>query len=406
MSPVREPSDTFGLAERIRADVERLCTPGDRDLGTDRNRAATAYVGERMRAEGLETREIAFEVPEWRAGSASVRAGAQEFALHPGPFSPALEATGPLVLVHTAEELGALDTPDAVLLLAGEIAAEQFTPRDYPFYRNPAHAALLDALEAARPLAVIAATTESAMTGAMSPFPLIEEVRFAVPSAYMTAEQGAELARHAGKQVAVRIDSQVLASTGTQPVGVSRGTGAGRIVISAHVDSKPGTPGAIDNAAGVAVLLAVASLLRDTRLAHTLEFVPFNGEDHVLAPGELAWLAANPDLSDVALVVNIDAPGLPGDPSAYSLYGVGEPVTRLAEEVSRENSAVAEGPQWPASDHMIFAMRGIPSVAITSSDFATASRGYSHTPADVPSILDYELLAQTARFIAGLVTRA
>lgn len=393
------------LAEYIRHDIDRLCAPGDRDLGSERNRAATTYVLERMRAVGLDTREIVFAVPEWRAGSACVRAGAREIEVHAGPFSPAVDATGTLAIVRTVQELDVLE-PGVLLLLVGDIAATQFTPRDYPFYRDPAHAAILDALEAARPLAVLAATTASAMTGAMSPFPLIEEVRFGAPSAYMTAAQGAELARHAGKQVTVHIDSSVADSTGAQPVGVSRGGGEGRIIICAHVDSKPGTPGAIDNAAGVAVLLAVATLLAEEPLARTLEFVPFNGEDHVLAPGELAWLAENPDLSDIALVVNIDAAGLPGAPSAYSLYGVSDPITRLAEEFARDNDAVALGPQWPASDHMIFAMRGVPAVAITSTDFATASRVYSHTPADVPEILDYDLLAATAHFIAEVVAQA
>jgi hypothetical protein len=52
---------------------------------------------------------------------------------------------------------------------------------------------------------------------------------------------------------------------------------------------------------------------------------------------------------------------------------------------------------------MIFAMRGIPAMAITSTDFATASRAYSHTPADTPDILDFDLLAGTARFVAELV---
>jgi Zn-dependent M28 family amino/carboxypeptidase len=52
---------------------------------------------------------------------------------------------------------------------------------------------------------------------------------------------------------------------------------------------------------------------------------------------------------------------------------------------------------------MIFAMRGTPAVAVTSSDFQTASRGYSHTPADTPDILDYELLEHSAYFIADLI---
>jgi aminopeptidase YwaD len=394
---------TDPLAEKIRADVERLCAPGDRDLGTARNRAATDHLADRMRAAGVEVDVIAFDVPEWRHGRARVTAGGRDFDAHPGPFSRAVDGHGPLVVVRTAGEIGTADAPGAVLLLQGEIARTQLTPRNYPFYGNPDHAAILDALEAAHPLAVLAATGKSEMTGAMSPFPLIEELGFAAPSSYLTTELGARLAEHAGETVGVWIDSAVVDSTGAQPVGRLAGSGAGRAIVCAHVDSKPGTPGAIDNAAGVAVLLAAAELLGGARPGRTVEFVPFNGEDHVLAPGEVAWLAANDDLADVRLVINIDAPGLPGAPSAYSLYGVDVMLADLVARVATGHPSVAEGPEWPASDHMIFAMRGVPAIAVTSTDFATASGRYSHTPADVPAILDYRLLAGTARFIAALV---
>lgn len=393
------------LAAQIAADVERLCSPGDRSLGTERNRAATRYVMARMRGMGLATRSIGFEVPEWRAGAASVEAAGRSVPVQPGPFSPGLRAAeGRLVLVRQANDIPDGPVPDAVLLLLGEIAATQFTPRGYPFYSDAEHAAILDALEASQCLAVLAATTKSAMTGAMSPFPLIEDVSFCVPSAYMTAETGEWLAGHEGKMVGVSIDSEVAPSNGEQPVGRHEGPGADWIVVSAHVDSKPGTPGAIDNAAGVAVLLAAAQLALGASPARTLEFVPFNGEDHVLAPGELAWLAGNPRLDDVRLTVNIDAPGLPGGPSAYSLYGVGETAGEVIARLASEFPDVTEGPPWPASDHMVFAMRGVPAVAVTSSDFATASGEYSHTPADVPAILDYEVLAGTARFVAALIS--
>lgn len=391
------------VAAGIRADVERLCALGDRNLGTKRNRAATDYVTKRLREARVDVESIEFEVPAWCFRGASVRTADIELEVHPGPFSTTIAGKGPLVVVRRAEELSAVDTPGAVLLLCDEIAATQFTPRDYPFYGDPEHAAILDALEAAHPLAVLAATDKSAMTGAMSPFPLIEEVRFSVSSAYMTAEQGTELARRAGEVTSVSIDSEVRPSSGSQPYGRRIGTSEGRIVVSAHIDSKPGTPGAIDNASGVAVMLAAAGLLGEAASSCTIEFVPYNGEDHALAPGEVAWLAANEDLSDVKLAVNIDGSGLPGAPSAYSLYDVDEETTAVIDSLSANHASVAEGPQWPAGDHMIFAMRGIPAVAVTSTDFEAVSGEYAHTPEDVPEILDYELLADTARFIAAVI---
>jgi hypothetical protein len=52
-----------------------------------------------------------------------------------------------------------------------------------------------------------------------------------------------------------------------------------RVLIGAHYDSVPGTPGADDNASGVAGLLEAARLLRDAPLAATVELVAFNLEE-------------------------------------------------------------------------------------------------------------------------------
>lgn len=395
------------ITGRIVRDLHQLCDPGDRHPGTDRNRAATAYAVTRMRELGLDVEELPFDVPEWRHGAASLAVGGTTVGAHPGPFSVAVRGEGPLRVVHTAGELDGLDASGAVLLLCDAIASEQLTPRRYPFYSEPSHATILDALEAAHPLAIVAATDTSAMTAAMSPFPLIEEVGFGVPHAYLHMSVGARLEEHAGELARVQIDSAVLPSMGVQPIGCQPGMdpGAGRVVVSAHIDSKPDTPGAIDNAAGVAVLLAVADLLHDRDIRPSVEFVPFNGEDHTSAPGELAYLAAHPDLSDVRLALNIDAPGLPGSPTAYSGYNLDAQTEARASALAGRFPGIAVGPEWPASDHMVFAMRGVPAMAFTSTDFVVIMRSYAHTPADVPAILDTALLAETARYIAELISQ-
>ncbi|MCK8114141.1 M28 family peptidase [Anaerosoma tenue] len=396
---------TDALARRIARDIADLCDPGDRSPGTERNRAAVEHVSERMRECGLAVERVAFEVPEWRYGTASVDVAGLRSQLHPGPFSPRVHGTGRLAVVRTADEIPSAIAPDAVLLLCGDIALEQLTPRDYPFYIDPGHAAILDALEAVRPLAIIAATDRSAMTAAMSPFPLIEESGFGVPHAYLHVSDGASLAEHDGEQAHVRIDSETRPSEGVQIIGVRPGSrpDAGTVVVCAHIDTKPDTPGAIDNAAGVAVLLAAAHLLRDRRVGPTVEFVPFNGEDHAMAPGELAYLAVRPDLTDVRLAVNVDAAGLAGGPTAYSGYGIDSVTEVLLASLAEGFPHIAAGPSWPASDHMVFAMRGVPAVALTSSDLDAVMHDHAHTPGDVPSLLDPDILSETARFMADLI---
>jgi Zn-dependent M28 family amino/carboxypeptidase len=55
--------------------------------------------------------------------------------------------------------------------------------------------------------------------------------------------------------------------------------GASLIILGAHFDSVPGTPGADDNASGVAVLLEAARLLSRARLRSEIMFCAFNLEE-------------------------------------------------------------------------------------------------------------------------------
>jgi len=56
------------------------------------------------------------------------------------------------------------------------------------------------------------------------------------------------------------------------------------------MDTKYFTNGAIDNATGVYTLYEIANLIHDKKFNHTIEIVPFNGEDHPEVSGQLAYL--------------------------------------------------------------------------------------------------------------------
>lgn len=80
---------------------------------------------------------------------------------------------------------------------------------------------------------------------------------------------------------------------------VGRRTGARpelpRVLLGAHVDTVAGSPGADDNASGVAVLLEVARLLAPLRFRRTVEFVVFNLEERqgwTYRVGSRRWAAA------------------------------------------------------------------------------------------------------------------
>lgn len=90
-------------------------------------------------------------------------------------------------------------------------------------------------------------------------------------------------------------------------IGVREGASDRIVVVSAHYDTAvPGTPGANDNAAGVATMLEVARILNDTPLNQTVYFIAFGGEETGLE-GSTRWLADNPDLHDrIVVAINLD----------------------------------------------------------------------------------------------------
>lgn len=398
--------------ERIAA----LClTHPDRHVGGAGNRAANGLFADEAAARGFVVERLQFAAREWVPGAAGASvelAGGECVALQAGPFSAAFDGDAPLVSATTVEELEALDRPGAILLLHGKIAAEQITPRNYPFYQLDAHTRILEAIDRARPAAVIAATDRTSMAAALSPFPLFEDGDFGHTSAYLHAREAERLLTHADAHVRLRIDSssrlvaaeQIVARMSAREIeSAPRGR---RVVVCAHIDSRYGTPGALDNAAGVAVLLALADLLGSAAPALDVELVPFNGEDDFAAPGETAYLAQpSLDLSGIELVVNIDAVARCGDGVEVSFYECPAPVREAALAVAETLPGVGEGPAWPMSDHMVFAMRGVPAIAITSSGLAEIASTVAHTKRDTPELVDPELVEKAAAFIAELIER-
>ncbi len=404
--PPKDSTRTEVLAVSITSHVRALCNlEPDRSPGSPGNRDAVAYVETALEGLGLEVESLPFETFGWRAGAAALDTGGETIPVHPGPYSPSYDGSGPLAVAASVDEIGSADARESILLLHGPVAAEQLTPRGYPWYDNPSHDAILDAIEAAAPACVIAATgTDPASAAGLSPFPLIEDAGFDIPSAYVSEDLVPRLRPFAGTALRARIDSERFVAACSQPIGRLRGrTDTLRVLVTSHLDTKPGTPGALDNASGVAVMLAVAELLRGDPPRLTVEFVAFNGEDHFASPGEVAYLDAYPDASDVALVINIDGAGYTGRPTALSRFGIDGPLETAVDSALADHPRITEGEPWLSGDHAIFVMRNVPALALTSGGMRSLWATVPHTHADTPDVLDPGLLAHTARFVAGVV---
>jgi Zn-dependent M28 family amino/carboxypeptidase len=209
------------------------------------------------------------------------------------------------------------------------------------------------------------------------------------------------------------------------------------LVIGAHYDSHGVTPGADDNASGVAGLLELARLLGSTApaqpvelVAYTLEEPPYFRTEHMGS----AWHAGALQASgrQVRLMLSLemigyfaDAPGsqsypfrlmsLVYPPAGDFIAVVGRfgdfGLTRRLKAIMKGASALPvhsmnAPPVVPGvdfSDHLNYWSRGYPALMVT--DTAFMRNPHYHRISDTPEKLDYQRLAQVVQGVYAVAQR-
>lgn len=204
------------------------------------------------------------------------------------------------------------------------------------------------------------------------------------------------------------------------------------IILGAHYDTVPGTPGADDNASGVAGLLELARLLRGTSWSRTIKFVAFTHEEppyfYTSQMGSRQYASALKHQKQKVLVMfSLEMIGYAGEhmkqmypfvllrqlkgyPKNGSFIGlVGNVRTmrlvKFVRTAMRESCSVgveslsAPGflPPLFLSDHSSFWRRGYPAIMVT--DTAFMRNPHYHLASDTDGTINYSFLAEV---VAGL----
>jgi aminopeptidase YwaD len=394
------------LANTAAAYLQHLCTEIDnRCVGSSGNRQATDFFSEKMVAFGFQTECPQFDCIDWTHGEVSLTVGGKPFAAFVSPYSLACDVSAPLAVISSLAELEKSQVSSSVLLLQGEMTKEQLMPKNFTFYNPEHHQRIIHLLETKQPVAIIAATSrDPELAGGIYPFPLIEDGDFDIPSIYLTEDTGHRLAEHEQELVSIKFDAARLPSTGCNVVARKGSDPANKVVLFAHIDAKIGTPGALDNATGVSVLLLVAELLQDYADRLTIEIVALNGEDYYSAPGEVLYLASNHEqLADVYLGINLDGAGYTQGKTAYSLYECPPHITSSIHTAFSSQKEFLEGEPWYQSDHSLFIMNKRPALAITSKEFLHLSTYITHTAEDTPKLVEPSKLVEIALALRDLL---
>ena len=391
----------------IRAHLDKLCNQvGNRHVGSSGNRAATDYFVEVTRQLGFDSACSPFDCMEWEPGQARLQAGDKLWDVTSSPYSLPCDVAASLIEISTDEALrNAPELDGKIVLLHGQIAEEQIMPKEFVFYNPDRHKKIVATLESKRPAAIIAATGKCpGIAGSVYPFPMFEDGAFDIPSVVMKDVDGAQLTQHAGEIVQLTSTSRRIPATACNPVASCGPKDGPRILLTAHIDAKKNTPGALDNATGVAVLLAIAEHLQGFVPSLRIEFVAFNGEDYYAVPGQLLYLRQLGDLmADIELVINLDGAGCKDAGIEYSFYNSSEELEQRVQKAFSQQPEATVGSPWPQGDHSMFAMAGRPAVAVTSFNFAWLCQEITHTPKDNLDLVHAETLVRTAASLAQLV---
>lgn len=206
------------------------------------------------------------------------------------------------------------------------------------------------------------------------------------------------------------------------------------VLVGAHYDTAPGTPGANDNASGVAVLLSLAASFHGTKPVRTLRFVAFANEEppffdtpdmgsrryaaslktrreHVVAMLSLETIGCYSDVAGSQHYPPVFGLLYPdtGNFIAFVSDMSSAPLTRAAVGSFRSHVAfpsegvaapgMIEGIYW--SDHASFWPLGVPAVMVT--DTALFRYPNYHQGDDTPEKVDVNRLARVTQGLRGVV---
>lgn len=209
------------------------------------------------------------------------------------------------------------------------------------------------------------------------------------------------------------------------------------LLIGAHYDGPPGSPGADDNASGVAVLLEAARLLAGQIPRRTVKLVAFTLEEpqyparFLIGSRHYAKLARRQGEAYEAVLI-LESVGYCDQregtqrlPPLVQMPGLsrGNFLAVIGNQHSREHAAhfsqlaALHAPQLPVipycappllarliphlylSDHAAFWAEGYPALMLT--DTVPLRNPHYHQPSDLPETLDYAFLAGVAQAVIG-----
>lgn len=378
------------IAEHLRVLVEEI---GERPGGSAANVSTIAYLTKVLDETGWLVEQQWFDCPAWTDCGTELQVNGRHLPAATNAFSTPCDVAAPLVAVGTLAELQQADLHGRVVLLYGDVVPAPLSPKSW-FLLSECEAEIIALLEQGRPAALL---TAQRFGGGLER--LIEDWDFFIPSATVSAETARDLLQNLPAEVHLLIASSRTSGRTANVLARSR-PGKRRVVICAHHDTKFGTPGALDNASGCAVVLALAQTVEAARYPFAIEWVIFANEEYLpIGDDEYLLRQGGDDLGDVLACINIDGVGLWNAPDSITVMSAGPEFEAALHEVAARYPQISWTKPWPESNHSTFAWRGVPSVAFTSATRTVLA----HHPEDDLRWINPQRLATVAELIGDIL---
>jgi len=214
------------------------------------------------------------------------------------------------------------------------------------------------------------------------------------------------------KFTSVAEDSSVV---GTNVIGFLDNKAENTIVIGAHYDhlgyggegslfrdeEKAIHNGADDNASGVALMLNLASKLKNTNTSNNYLFLAFSGEEMGLLGSNYFTKNTTIDADKINYMINMDMVGRMKADSTLAVYGVGtSPMFKQTLTANNDSFKIIENESGVGpSDHTSFYLIDIPVL-----HFFTGQHEDYHKPGDDSEKLNYDGMNLISDYIFDIIT--
>ncbi|HSA99409.1 MAG TPA: M28 family peptidase [Anaerolineales bacterium] len=351
--------------------LQTLVGLGPRPIASPANQAAADYIRDIFCAAGLDVEEQPYAAMAWEHRSTFLEQGGKRLECTANAFSLPCDVTAPLVPVASLAELEAASVRGKILLLYGDLVRAPLAAKSW-FLRDERDTHFFELLERKQPAAVLAPPT-----GTNYFCQLTEDWELDLPAATVPVDVALYLLCEPQLPIHLFIDARCLPATARNIVARTPRIPERRLVLCAHFDTKINTPGATDNAGGVAALLSLAERLpRD--LPFGLEFIAFNGEEYLPLGDDEYIRRSEAYFGNILACINMDGAGAAlGTNNITAVSCSLELETRIKSVAERFPGVVWVDP-WPESNHSTFSFRGIPAIPLSS----TGVRSIAHSVDD------------------------